>query len=164
MTPRPSGEETRDTLAAVLEDQAERKLRRTSGTEFKDRSRIAKIAVVPVAILTLWFVVAPPAMLLPPPVPAPTVEDVQDGLQMDIYVVAAQVFGYRDANGRLPDNLIDALTEPESAEGLTYTRGPEGIFEIAGARAGQVVVYVSTQPLTQFVASARAAIIEGAGS
>ena len=164
MTPRPSGEETRETLLAVLEDQAERKQRQEAGTQFRDRSRIAKMAAVPLAVLALWLVVAPPAMLLPPPAPAPTAEDVQDGLHMDIYLAAAQVIGYRDAKGRLPENLIDALAEPEAAEGLTYTLGPNGTFEIAGERAGQVVVYISTEPLTEFVASAREAVVRGNGS
>ena len=164
MTPRPSGEETRETLLAVLEDQAERERRQKAGTEPKDRSRFATMAIVPLAAIALWFVVAPPAMLLPPPAPAPTAEDVQNGLHMDIYLAAAQVIGYRDANGRLPENLIDALAEPGAAEGLTYTLGPNGTFEIAGERAGQVVVYISTEPLTEFVANARAAVVRGGGS
>ena len=123
--------------------------------------RVTAVALVP---LTLWFVVTPPSILRPPPVPAPTFEDVQNGLRMDIYIVAAQVIGYRDANGRLPGSLIEALAESEAAEGLAYRPGPDGTFEIAGERAGQVVVYTSTEPLTQFVASARSAVREGAGS
>lgn len=165
LTPRPSGEETRDAVAAVLEDQAERAQRRLrAGTEPKDRSRIANVAAVPLAALTLWFLVSPPSILRPPPVPPPTLEDTYTGLHMDIYVVAAQVIGYRDANGQLPGSLIEALAEPGSAEGLTYSPGPDGTFEVAGERAGQVVVYTSTEPLTQFVASARSAVREGAGS
>jgi hypothetical protein len=165
LTPRPPGEEARETLAAVLEDQAERERRRQrAGTESKDRSRIADMAAVPLAALTLWFVIAPPSILRPPLVPAPTLEDVQNGLHMDIYIVAAQVIGYRDANGQLPGSLIEALADPEAAEGLTYRPSPDGTFEIAGERAGRVVVYTSTEPLTQFVASARSAVREGAGS
>jgi hypothetical protein len=83
---------------------------------------------------------------------------------MDIYTVAAQVIGYRDANGRLPENLGEALAETGSAEGLIYALGPDGIFEITGERSGQVVVYVSTEPLTQFVASSWVAVRGGAGS
>ena len=108
--------------------------------------------------------VTPPSILRPPPVPGPTFEDVQNGLRMDIYIVAAQVIGYREANGRLPGSLIEALAESEAAEGLAYRPGPGGTFEIAGERAGQVVVYTSTEPLTQFVASARSAVMKGAGS
>jgi len=160
--PRSTGEETSGTLAEVLEDQAARQQRRDARPEPKDTSRAAKWAVGPLALLTLWFVVAPPAILRPR-VPTFTVEAVTTGLRMDIYVVAAQVIGYREANGQLPDNLADALAEPDGAEGMTYTTGPDGTFEIAGQRAGRPIVYRSTESLREFVASARASVMEGTG-
>jgi hypothetical protein len=161
---RPSGEETSTALAAVLQDQAERKLRREAPAEPRDWSRIASLAAVPLAFIALWLIVAPPAMLRPPPVPAPTPQDVRNALHLDIYVAAAQVMGYSAQNGRLPGSLAEALAEPGSGEGLTYSVRPGGVFEIAGQREGQVVVYVSTQSLRDFVASARAAVEAGAGS
>lgn len=160
MTHKSSGEETRDTLAAVLEDQAERKRRQEAGTAPRDTSRVANIAVVPLAVMTLWFVISPPPMLRPRIPPPPTTVDVRNGLQMDIYLVAAQVLAYHEANGRLPTNLEDALVEPKAAEGLAYSLRPDGIFEIAGERAGQIVAYVSSEPLSQFVANARAAVMQ----
>ena len=96
--------------------------------------------------------------------PAPTFEDIGNGLRMDIFAVAAQVFGYQSEHGSLPSSLEEALSEPEAAVGLTYTAGADGVFEISGERAGQVVVYTSTQPLRQFVAEARAAVRRETGS
>jgi hypothetical protein len=161
MTPRPSGKETSDALAAVLDDQSERKQRREAPPEPRDRKRKANRVAILVVLLALWMVIAPPSVLLPPPIPAPTAVDVQNGLHMDIYVAAAQVVGYRAENGRLPERLIDALAESGAAADLVYTVRPDGNFEIRGERAGERVVYVSTESLREFRASARAAIEAG---
>jgi hypothetical protein len=160
LTPRYSGEETSETLAAVLEDQAERKRLQEAGTAPQTRSHVSNIAVIPLALLTLWFVISPPPILRPRAAPPPTLAEVQNGLQMDIYLVAAQVLGYREANGQLPAKLEDALIEPEAAQGLTYFLRPDDVFEIAGERGGQVVVYASTEPISQFVAGARTAVMQ----
>ncbi len=164
MTSGPTGNETRDALAAVLEDQAEQRQRREERPEPKERSQTAHKLVIPLAAVTLWFVIAPPAVLRPRPVPAPTFEAVRNGLHMDIYMVATQVVRYRNANGRLPGTLVEALPGPEAATSLTYTRGPDETFEIGGERDGQAVVYRSSESLTQFVANARVTIREGPGS
>ena len=79
----------------------------------------------------------------------------------DCFIAARQVFAYSNANGRLPAGLADVLPEAETAQDLTYTPGQNGHFEISGKRAGQVVVYASSLPLSTFVARARDAIREG---
>jgi hypothetical protein len=162
LTAWPTGNKTGDALAAVLADQAERKQRQETKPEPKDRSQIARKLVIPLPVVTLWFVFAPPAALRPPAVP--TFAEVGNGLHMDIYVVASQVLRYRNVNGLLPSTLLEALPGPEAAEGLTYNPRSDGIFEIGGERDAHVVVYLSTQSLTQFVSSARSAIREGPGS
>jgi hypothetical protein len=164
LTPGRTGNETGDALAAVMEDQAERKQRQNAPRPRKPPGRSASLAVFPLAALTLWFVFAPPAILRPSPVPAPSMDDIQNGLRMDLFVVARQVIVYRDTNGRLPSALVDALSDPAVGEDITYEPGPNGTFEISGVRNGLVVLYSSTTPLSQFVAGARAAVRNEPGS
>ena len=157
----PSGDEARTALEAVLDDQAEREIRRSQAHRTPvDRRPLLLATLIALLTATTWILVAPPAALQPPPLPTPPPEVITAGLRMDIYLAALQVESFREEAGRLPTTLMDALEDPEDGSDLVYEIVGSGTFRISGRRGMDEAAYVSTEPMADFLANARR-VLEG---
>lgn len=152
--PPPSpGNEARDAVKAVLDDQAER-ARRRGGPRPRTpwtRGPAAVLVALLMAGATAWVLARPPAFLQPPPLPVPGSAQVEAGVRVDLYGAALAVERYRDRHGRLPPALQEAVTDPRKAEDLRYTLLPGGIYRLTGRRRDVVVTWESSEPLRRLV-------------
>lgn len=160
-SPSSRGSEAADAVAAVLADQKQRADRREKPPPPPKDRRAGMIAVaVVLSGLTVWVWLAPPAFLLPEPLPTPGPAQVAAGLRMDVFAAAASIRRYAEANGRLPATLAEAW--PRGAAGtMTYEALPAGAFRLVGRRDGAEVRYHSSEPMADLLRAARP-VLEGA--
>jgi hypothetical protein len=153
--PRASGEETRDALAGVLRDQAERAARQRAEERVVKRSPLpARVAAILLLPLTLWIWIHPPAFLRPAPI-APPPRIVEAGRNMDLYLAALQVNDYLEVNGHLPTTLNDALEEGDDAGDVVYQTLSAARYRLSVTRGGVVTTYESTDDLSALIRQAR---------
>jgi hypothetical protein len=160
--PQPHGDKAREALDAVMDDQAERNVRRSHAHSTPvDRRPLMVGILAALLIATLWILVAPPEAFQPPPLPAPPPEIMTAGLRMDIYLAALQVESFRQEVGRLPTVLMEALEDPEDGSDLIYEIVGSGTYRISGRRGVDEATYVSTESMADFLANARRVLEEG---
>jgi hypothetical protein len=160
--PPPDGNEARNAIEAVMDDQAERELRRSlADPKPVDRRPLMLGILATLLAATTWVLVAPPDALQPPPLPAPPPEIMTAGLRMDIYLAAVQVESFREEVGHLPVILIEALEDPGDGSDLVYEIVGSSTFRISGRRGMDEATYVSTEPMAAFLANARRVLEEG---
>lgn len=159
MTPTPPdpappdgpSDEAHEAVRDVLLQEARRREREKDARRAGGRQRgggpLAWTAAVLLAGVALWLLVAPPAAIQPdPPVELGTAE-LEAGLRMDMYVAASRVLEYRETEGSLPGSLTEAVEDPSDTVDITYEPAGGGAFRLVGRRAGQRVVWGSTQPM-----------------
>jgi len=162
-SPRSSGTDARDAVAAVLRDQAERAQRRDEPAPATvDRGPLLRVLFVVLLGATVWLLLAPPAFLRPDPIPPPSSEELHAGLRMDVWVAALSLARYRARHERWPTTLDEALENPDEGEDLVYERLPGDRYRLTGQRDGLVVVYESDEPLDRLTEPARR-LVRGEG-
>ena len=112
---------------------------------------LVAVAVV-LAALSAYLWIAPPAMLVPPPLPEPTAQDVAAGLRMDLYTTALAIGRYQDQHGGLPPDLgaLGRDVDPD----VTYLTLGDHDYRLIGRRPGAEVRWDSGQPFTDLLGDA----------
>lgn len=141
----------------MLADQKDRADRREKPPPPpKDRRAATIAAAVVLSGLTVWLWLAPPAFVLPEPLPTPGPVEVAASLRMDVFAAAASIRRYAEANGgRLPATLADAWPRELGAGTMVYEALPDGAFRVVGRRDGAEVRYHSSEPMAELLRAAR---------
>lgn len=147
--PPPSGDDVTRILLDFRDDQVERKKRRDSASRPKEdrRNRVLVPVLLVLAVLTAWVWLAPPAFLLPEPLPEPSEAEVLAGLRLDVYGASVQLLRHREQNGGFPASLADVATDVPAREDLQYERLSDDRFVLTASRGGASVTYDSSEPL-----------------
>lgn len=160
--PPPSGSrgsEARDAVEAVLRDQQDRARKRdVEAPPPRDRGPLLLALAAVLLGLIVWFAVAPPAALLPPPFPEPEPVEIEAGLRMEVFVAATAVARHRQATGRLPASLGEILEDADDTTAVRFQALDGGRWRIVGRRGDFEVVYTSTEDRNSILDPARAVL------
>lgn len=155
-SPGSSGSEIADALADVLQDQARHAEARERAEVPRDRSSPLHWVVLAVLFAFnayLWL--ASPEWLQPEPPPEPSLELEEAGLRIEMYMQAARIEAFREAEGRLPATLLEA---GEPIEDIEYERIDARTYQLRAASERMSLEYVSTDRLETLLANAREVI------
>ncbi|GMV08132.1 MAG: hypothetical protein AMXMBFR53_44070 [Gemmatimonadota bacterium] len=145
LPPRPSasqGTDARDAVADVLRDQAERAHKREEASRPpRDRTPLLWGVAVVLAGAAGWLWLAPPAFILPPPLPAPPPELVEAEVRMTLYQAVLRLEAFRDSAGAYPERLEQAFEGLEDLEGLVYLRVAPGQIRLEASRGAARAAY-----------------------
>jgi hypothetical protein len=96
-------------------------------------------------VLAIW--IGP--SLMAPPEPVLTVETMEHGARVTVYLASLRVREYRAKHQRLPLTLTEAGVD---STGLLYSRSSESVFELSTRVQGTKLTYRSTMPDSVFLA------------
>lgn len=103
-----SGQETADTLKAVLDHAAERAVAAKQKTTGKKQPKWMLLLGPNLGVLALYLLIAPPSIIVMSPLEAPPPEEQIQGLRLAMFLQATRIESYRRDNGQLPASLADA--------------------------------------------------------
>ena len=157
---RVSGRDTADALAAVLRDQKEKAQSRLDSPSKRKKRKTSPatwVAFVVFAALSgyIWFV-SPPWLYTAPPSPSPALSDA--GLRMEVLGQALLIEEFREAEGRLPNDLSEA-GDPFSE--VEYDRIDARDYRLRFSGRGGEVEYFSTESLDLFLGNSLQVIRQG---
>lgn len=156
---RVSGKDMADALADVLRDQNEKARSRLDAPYEKKRKTSPATWVVFVACSVLlgyvWFA-SPSWLNTAPPVLSPALAAA--GLRMEVFGQALLIEEFREAEGRLPNDLSEA-GDPYSE--VEYYRVDAQDYRLRFAGRGGAVEYVSTESLEVFLGNSLQVIRDG---
>ncbi|MFH1764727.1 MAG: hypothetical protein ABIF09_11090 [Gemmatimonadota bacterium] len=149
-----------DVLADVLKDQNEKAKRRQDlPSEMKRRktSPATWVALVGFSIFSGYIWIGSPSWLDPAP---PTISSAlaDAGLRMEVFQQALRIEEFREAEGRLPNDLSEA-GDPFSE--VEYSRIDARAYRLSFAGPGGRVEYVSTESLDAFLGNSLQVIRHG---
>ena len=159
---KPDPDEDRDyyrVLSDVMEDQKERESRRQSASAVQRANRsnsntLATVAMV-CGALSVYVWTNPPDLIQPRPFEEESVAVQDAGLKFAIQVGARAVENYREANGRLPDQLSELGVPSGIASSIEYRRVSATVYEIRSFDDGDTLSFRSDQgSLAGFVGNA----------
>lgn len=161
-TPPPPGDDVTRILLDFRDDQVERKKRRDSASSRKEdrRNRVLVPVLLVLAVLTAWVWLAPPAFLLPEPLPEPSETEVVAGLRLDVYGASVQLLRHREQSGGFPASLGDVATDLPAREDLRYQRLSDDRFVLIASRSGASITYDSSEPLGALLEPVRREVSE----
>jgi hypothetical protein len=96
-------------------------------------------------VLAIW--IGPSYLMAPEPVL--TMETMEQGARMNVYLASLRVREYRAKHKRLPLTLTEAGVD---TTGLLYSRSSESAFELSTRVQGTKLTYRSTMPDSVFLA------------
>ncbi len=152
-SPPPDGED-RDyyrVLSDVMTDRKEREERAQSAVRRASRGNSSAPGIVAMVcgVLSVYFWTSPPDFLRPDPFPEVTVEQLEAGVRVSLYLQAQRVNRYVEENGQLPTSLEQ--TGPLIEDDIFYSRNPNGSYELSRSYGdGLRLTYTSDQDLTEF--------------
>lgn len=135
----PSSTETVGSLVGEFMEEKRREKAEEAGRQARRRRSPLAVPLLLALCLAVW--VAPSLML--PRTPVPTVEMLEQGARMTLYLTSLQVREYQDSTQQLPARLVDAGAD---STGIEYTRRTNSEFELATKVQGSSLIYRSTQP------------------
>ncbi len=89
--------------------------------------------------LAVWLA---PSLMLPRSA-VPTVEMLEQGARVSLYLTSLQVRQFQDSTQRLPATLVEAGAD---STGIDYSRSTDSVFELSTKVQGTSLIYRSTQP------------------
>ncbi len=140
-----------ETVGSLVGEFMEEQRREQSAELARKKPGTRSPLVLPLlAILCLAVWIAPSLML--PRAPVPTVEMLDHGARMTLYLTSLQVRQFHDSTRRLPATLIEAGAD---TAGIGYTRSTDSVFELSTKVQGTSLTYRSTQPDSVLLGNAR---------
>ncbi|MBW3533695.1 MAG: hypothetical protein KY453_00540 [Gemmatimonadetes bacterium] len=164
--PRPSrahqpGNETADLVAQVLEEQKLREdAQQRKAPPSRARSRVAAISLPLLATFSFYLWFATPAWVTPTQPDPVSVAEAEAGLRVAMYFQAQRIESFRQAQGRLPDELAETGAAPPE---MRYERLDARTYHLSGTSRGTTLTYDSSQPLAEFAGDALTRLGIGAG-
>jgi len=157
---RVSGRDMADALADVLRDQNEKAKSRLDAPSTKKKRKTSPATWVVFVVFSvllgyIWFA-SPSWLNTAPPVPSPALADA--GLRMEVLGQALLIEEFREAEGRLPNDLSEA-GDPFSE--VEYDRVDARDYRLRFAGRGGAVEYVSTESLDVFLGNSLQVIRQG---
>ena len=149
-----------DALADVLKDQDEKAKSRIAAPSREKRRKTSPFTWVMLVVssgLSGYVWLASPSWLEPPP-PVLSPALAEAGLRMEVLQQALLIEGFREAEGRLPNDLSEA-GDPYSE--VDYRRIDARNYRLRFAGEGGAVEYVSTEPLDVFLGNSVQVIRRG---
>jgi hypothetical protein len=144
-----SGQETADTLAAVLKHAAARDEAAKKKSKRRRQPKWMLPLGVNLGVLAVYLLIAPPAWVvlndIEPPPPAVQVAN----LQRAIVFQAGRINSYQAINGRLPESLEEAGSP---TPGVQYHVRGASSYQLVGSVGDQIVLYDSTESLEDWAA------------
>lgn len=142
-----------DALHESVQDADEREAQEAERSRRAARRRTSPVivggAVIAVA-MAAWLLVARPAWVFPPSGPVQTVQQLEAGLRIGLYLEARKVREYQSRTGRPPRTLAEAgLAGSTSA----YTLRPDGRWVLQASQGGQTLRVTADDSLSTFLGS-----------
>ena len=137
-----------DPVASMVGEflEAKKKEREEEKAKFAPRKRNPFVLpFLTTLVLAIW--IGPSFMM--PREPALTIETMEQGARMNVYLASLRVREYRAKHKRLPLTLTEASVD---TTGLLYSRSSESVFELSTRVQGTKLTYRSTMPDSVFLA------------
>ena len=158
MTERPPekhSEEDRDyyrVLSDVMDDQKQREQRRSKSAVRRasgSNSTVPGIVAMVCGVLSVYFWTSPPDFIKPDPIPGHSVESLEAGARMALYMQARQINLFVQQNNRLPTSLEESGRVIDSD--ITFERVGVGVFQVSMFYDQTTqLIYRSDQNLLEF--------------
>lgn len=138
-------------LTESVEDARVREAREAEAARRALRRRRSPILLGSAAIaigLAAWLLLARPEWVFPSSVPVQSVQQLEAGLRIGLFLEARQVHAFANRTGRPPRTLAEAGVKPS---GSSYTLLPDGRWQLEATQAGVRMRVTSQDDLSAFL-------------
>jgi len=143
-----SGQEAADAVHAVLQHAADRDQAAHQTTGPKKQPKWMLPLGINLGVFAVYLLIAPPAWVVVSPLEAPPVEEQLEDLRLAMYMQAQRVESYRQQNGRLPTELVEAGSP---VPGVEYNVIGIGRYQLVATVGGEALIYDSSDSAAEWV-------------
>lgn len=142
-----------EALQESVEDARVRQAREAELARRANRKRTSPVIVTGAAIAVIvaaWLLLARPEWIFPSHAPVQSVQQLEAGLRIGLYLEARKIHDYATRSGRPPRTLAEAGLGGSSS---SYTLGADGRWVLQAAQGGQTLRITADDSLSTFLGS-----------
>lgn len=160
-TPKGTKEALLEALQESVEDARARQAREAELARRANRKRTSPVIVTSavIAVATAaWLLLARPDWIFPPSAPVQSVQQLEAGLRVGLFLEARKIREFQNRAGRPPRTLAEAGLPGSTS---SYTLRPDGRWVLQASQGGQTLRITADDSLSTFLGSSFSTIRGG---